>query len=207
MNPLLTIWTRPSDTIEYVLEHKTRSYGFLLIVLTSISVGFTAFSDTGLMNDQPLIAIILASIVSAILSGLLGWVINSALYTWVGKMLGGSGKFKDMMAVVPLSSIPLIWMMPYNILLVVMFGKDLFRDASEFAVMPAPLVVFNLLTALLMFGFTIFGVVISSKAIGAVHGFSAMRGFGTIAIIIGLLLILFIPIIILLLMFAFVVPF
>ena len=37
---------------------------------------------------------------------LIGWVIIAALYTWVGKWLGGTGKFSDMILITPASAIP-----------------------------------------------------------------------------------------------------
>lgn len=200
MNPIISIWTQPKATIRYVLEHKTWSYSFLILFLSAISVGFTSFADTEIMPDLPLPVIILLSILSTFIGTIISLFISSALYTWVGKWLGGKGNFKDMVQMSPIASIPLIWMMPINLFLVIVFGKNLFidmidtSDADAFGALSAVLLFTNLLTLAL----GIFSTVILSKGIGIVHRFSSWRGFGTIMIVFGFFLALMIPFIALL---------
>ncbi|WP_301109550.1 YIP1 family protein [Sporosarcina sp.] len=204
MNPLLTIWTQPKRTIEYVLEHKTWSYSVFILLLASFSLGLTAFADTGFLLGLPLIVLVMIGVIFSFIGGVIGWFINAGLYTWVGKWLGGKGNFKDMATVVPLGSIPMIWMFPYNFLMLAIYGKDLFVDSSSMPFSgPVPFLVI-LFTNLLMTALGVFGTVIQSKSIGVVHQFSAWRGFGTIMIIVGIVLVLMIPIFILLFMFLFI---
>ncbi|PIC85786.1 hypothetical protein CSV72_11920 [Sporosarcina sp. P20a] len=198
MNPLITIWTQPKQTIRYVLEYKTWSYSFFILFLVSVSVGMTSFAETDILPDLSLPVIILLSIVSSFIGTIISLFISSALYTWVGKWLGGKGNFKDMVQMSPIASIPMIWMMPINLLLVIIFGKNLFvdmmnnADADVFGTLSVVLMLTNLLTL----GLGIFGTVILSKGIGIVHHFSSWRGFGTILIVTGLFLALMIPFII-----------
>lgn len=200
MNPLISIWTQPKATIRYVLEHKTWSYSFLILLLAAISVGLTSFADTEIMPDLPLLALIPLGIFSTFFGSIISLFISSALYTWVGKWLRGKGNFKDMVQMIPIASIPLIWMMPINLFLVIVFGKNLFidmmdtSDANAFGAMSAVLLFTNLLTLIL----SIFSTVILSKGIGIVHRISSWRGFGTIMIVFGLFFVLLIPIILLL---------
>ena len=197
MNPLISIWTRPKETIRYVLEYKTWSYSFFILFLTSISVGMTSFAETDIMPDLSLPVIILLSILSSFIGTIISLFISSALYTWVGKWLGGKGNFKDMVQMSPLSSIPLIWMFPINLLLVIIFGKSLFvdmmntTDPDVFGTLSTMLLITNLITLAL----GIFSTVILSKGVGIVHHFSSWRGFGTIMIVVGFFLALSIPII------------
>lgn len=203
MNPLLTIWTQPKRTIEYVLEHKTWSYSVFILLLTSLSLGLSVFADSGFLLGLPLILIVIIGVIFSFVGGVIGWFINAGLYTWVGKWLGGNGNFKDMATVSLLGSIPMIWMFPYNILMLAIYGKDLFVDSSSMPFSgPVPFGVI-LFSNLLMIGLGVFTTIITSKAIGVVHQFSAWRGFGTIMIIVGILLVLMIPIFILLFMFLF----
>lgn len=205
MNPLLTIWTQPKRTIEYVLEHKTWSYSVFILALTSLSLGLTVFENSGFLLGLPLIAIVMIGIIFSFTGGVIGWFINAGLYTWVGKWLGGSGNFKDMATVTLLGSIPMIWIFPFNFLMLAIYGKDLFIDSSTTPFSgPVPFGV-TLFSNLLMIGLGIFSTVIVSKSIGVVHQFSAWRGFGTIMIIVGILLALMIPFFILLFMFLFMV--
>ncbi|PIC76368.1 hypothetical protein CSV74_11585 [Sporosarcina sp. P19] len=200
MKPLISIWTQPKQTIRYVLEYKTWSYSFFILFLTSVSVGMTSFTETDFLPDLSLPVIILLSIVSSFIGTIISLFISSALYTWVGKWLGGKGNFKDMVQMSPIASIPMIWMMPINLLLVIIFGKNLFvdmmnnADADVFGTLSTTLMITNFLT----FSLGIFSTVILSKGIGIVHHFSSWRGFGTIMIVVGFFVVLLIPIVLLL---------
>ncbi|WP_158233042.1 MULTISPECIES: Yip1 family protein [unclassified Sporosarcina] len=198
MNPLISIWTQPKQTIRYVLEYKTWSYSFFILFLVSVSVGITSFAETDILPDLSLPIMILLGILSSFIGAVISLFISSALYTWVGKWLGGKGNFKDMVQMSPIASIPLIWMMPINLLLVFIFGKNLFIDMMNTADADlfGTLSVVLLLTNLLILGLSIFNTVILSKGIGIVHQFSSWRGFSTILIVIGLFLALMIPFII-----------
>ncbi|WP_158233519.1 YIP1 family protein [Sporosarcina sp. P29] len=198
MNPLISIWTQPKQTIRYVLEYKTWSYSFFILFLVSVSVGITSFAETDILPDLSLPIMILLGILSSFIGAVISLFISSALYTWVGKWLGGKGNFKDMVQMSPIASIPLIWMIPINLLLVFIFGKNLFIDMMNTADADlfGTLSVVLLLTNLLILGLSIFNTVILSKGIGIVHQFSSWRGFSTILIVIGLFLALMIPFII-----------
>ncbi|ARK24305.1 hypothetical protein SporoP37_06240 [Sporosarcina sp. P37] len=200
MNPLISAWTQPKETIRYVLEYKTWSYSFFILFLSSVSIGLTSFWGTDLLLDLPLFIIVILGILSAFIGGLISLFIASALYTWAGKWLGGAGNFNDMLQMVPIASIPYIWMMPIYLLLIILFGKDLFIDTVN-AAEPA---IFSTISAVLLFtnlltlGIGIFSTIILSKGIGIVHHFSSWRGFGTVMIIFGFFLVLLIPLILLL---------
>ncbi|ARF16946.1 Yip1 family protein [Sporosarcina ureae] len=195
MKPLISVWTQPKQTIRYVLEYKTWNYSFFILFLTSVSVGLTSFAETDILPDLSLPLIILLSILSSFIGTIISLFISSALYTWVGKWLGGTGNFKDMVQMSPIASIPMIWMMPINLLLVIIFGKNLFvdmmnnADAAVFGTLSIVLLLTNLLTLAL----GIFSTVILSKGIGIVHHLSSWRGLGTILIVTGLFLALMIP--------------
>lgn len=205
MNPLVSIWTQPKQTIRYVLEYKTWSYSFFILFLVSVSVGMTSFAETDILPDFSLPLIIILGIVSSFIGTMISVFISSALYTWVGKWLGGKGNFKDMVQMSPIASIPMIWMMPINLLLVIIFGKNLFVDMMNnvdpdvFGTLSIVLFFTNLLTLAL----GIFGTVILSKGIGIVHHFSSWRGFGTIMIVVGFVLVLMIPLILFLIFVLF----
>ncbi|PIC64566.1 hypothetical protein CSV79_06315 [Sporosarcina sp. P13] len=201
MNPLVSIWTQPKETIRYVLEYKTWTYSFLILFLSAISLGLTSFADTDILPDFSLVATVILAIISTFIGSIISLFIAAGLYTWVGKWLRGKGNFKDMFQMIPISSIPLIWMLPINLLLVVVFGKSLFMDTNEPTVWMSLPTTLLLLTNLLTFGLGIFSLVILSKGIGIVHQFSSWRGFGVIVIIFGIALVLFIPIIVISLFF------
>jgi hypothetical protein len=190
LNPLLSIWTKPTETINYVLANKTYSYGFFILLLASISTGIIAFSGTGYLDAFPLPAIILISILVTYAVSIPGWFINAALYTWVGKMLGGKGNYKQLALITPIGSIPTILMLPFNLLIILMYGKELFAlPTSNFGITNMGLSLYILSNIILM-ALGVYSTVVMSKGIGLVHEFSAWRGFGTIMLIVLFVLIL-----------------
>lgn len=202
MNPFLSIWSQPKETVRYVLEYKTWSYSFFILFLSAASVGLTSFADIDSMADFPLVAIVPIAIITTFLGSIISLFISAGLYTWVGKWLKGRGNFSDMFQMIPVASIPFIWMMPINLLLLTIFGRDLLVDTSDPSVlMSSQAAVFLLLTNLLTLGLGIYSTVILSKGIGIVHQFSSWRGFGVLMIIFGIVLVIFIPIIVIFVFF------
>lgn len=169
-----------------MLERKSVGYGFLIFLLGSISTGVLSTATTGLFNGLPMFVMVFLSVVTSYGGALLGWVIVSALYTWIGKWLGGTGKYSDMIHVTPASTIPMIWLAPMNILILAIYGSRMFEVPTEnFGITNLPLGIY-FLTNLISIGVGIYGTVISCKGIGLVHNFSAWRGFGVVAILLGI---------------------
>lgn len=190
MNPIFSIWKHPTETLNYMLAKKSIGYGFLVYLLASISTGMVALSETGLFTGMPLATIVLISIAITFIGAIIGWFIAAGMYTWVGKWLGGRGRFSDMIYVVPASSLLQIWLSPMNLALIVLYGSALFEaPVGDFAVTNIPVGVF-LLVNLATIAIGIYGIVIMSKGVGLVHGFSAWRGFGTMMIITGIMIVI-----------------
>ena len=63
LNTLISIWTKPMKTLQYVLENKTVSYGFFILFLTSLSTGLVTFAGRGLFDGFPLLTIVIISII------------------------------------------------------------------------------------------------------------------------------------------------
>ncbi|WP_339253542.1 YIP1 family protein [Sporosarcina sp. FSL W8-0480] len=186
MNPLLSIWSQPTKTMEYLLEKKSIGYGFIIFLLGSISSGSIAMATTGWFSGLPVFLIVLLSIIITYGGAIIGWVIMSALYTWIGKWLGGTGTFSEMMHVTPAATILSIWLAPMNFLILAIYGSRLFEVPTEnFGITNLPLGVYFLMN-LVTIGVGIYSIVIMSKGIGLVHKFSALRGFGVIAILMGI---------------------
>ncbi|MFC5602603.1 YIP1 family protein [Sporosarcina koreensis] len=186
MNPLLSIWSRPTETLRYMLEKKSIGYGFLIFLLGAISTGVMATATAGWFNGLPLFLIVFLSIATTYGGSLIGWVIVSALYTWIGKWLGGTGRYSDMIHVTPASTIPMIWLAPMNFLILAIYGSRLFEvPTGNLGITNLPLGVYFLMNFISL-GVSIYGTVISCKGIGLVHNFSAWRGLGVVAILMGI---------------------
>lgn len=194
MNPILSIWTQPKNTLREMIDHKSRSYALIIVLLASLSSGIMTFADSGFLENFPLALILAISIGSLLLLSIPAWYLNALLYTWIGKLLGGTGNWRKMCQVVATGMIPTIWTMPIGLIAVSIYGKTLFETPpGEFGLTNMSLG-FYMLHTLILLGVAIYSTVIISKGIGLVHNFSSWRGFGTIMIFAGILFLLFIVI-------------
>ena len=95
-----------------------------------------------------------------------------------------------MVHVTPAATIISIWLAPLNFLLLAMYGSRLFEVPTDnFGITNLPLGIY-FLQNLITIGLGIFGTVIACKGIGLVHGFSAWRGLGVVAIVAGIFILL-----------------
>ena len=77
-----------------------------------------------------------------------------------------------------------------NFLLVAVYGSRLYEVPTEnFGITNLPIGIY-LLQNLIMIGVGIYGTVVTCKGVGLVHGFSAWRGLGVVAIIFGIFVVI-----------------
>ncbi|GEM_PF-4229382 len=192
MNPFLSIWSRPTETIQYVLDHKPLSYSFLLLALATITMAPLSASQFLFIEELPVAAVLFIAVFGLYAASLVGWILNAALYTWVGKWLGGTGTFKGMLSIVPLGSLPVIWVKPFSLLLCLALVVLRFTDSALAAAFTVVAIILGPMIMFVIMGLSVYGTVILSKGIGVVHQFSAWKGFGTIAIILGFFVALYV---------------
>ena len=128
MNPFLLIWTQPKKTLAYLIEHKTIGYGLMIMVISSLCSGIMAFADTGLLEGFSLPAIFAISFGAALLISIPAYFMSAFMYTWIGKLLGGTGNWREMCLVIAGGVLPMIWTLPIGILAVIIYGKALFSE-------------------------------------------------------------------------------
>ncbi|WJY27597.1 MULTISPECIES: Yip1 family protein [Sporosarcina] len=203
MNPLLSIWGRPTETIHYVLAHKKLTYSLLILALAAVTTAPFSAMQFLFMEDFPIAGVLFIAYFGVLVSTAAGWFIGAGLYTWVGKWLGGKGTYKEMLAIIPLGSLPIVWALPFSVLLVICFIIIRLNDSAFAASFVVAAVFLGPLLMFVFIGLSIYGMVILSKGIGIVHRFSAWKGFGTIAIILGFFMVLYIIFMISLIMIIF----
>lgn len=193
-SPWLTIWTRPKETIARVItENPNRSiwwlafiYGFshLLNLFQSMSLG----KYMGIWST-----LILAIVVSPIY-GYVGFSIWSWFVTWVGKWFKGQGQFKTIRASYAWSSVPLILNIPLWLLMVALFGHQLFLNMADAHLLSGWKVFVLFLVTIAKVILIIWSLVIYINALAEVQKYSVIRAIlnilvaGVIASIIYLVL-------------------
>lgn len=173
-----------------MLDNKPISYLIFLAILSSFATGILAFADGGLFEEFSLPVILLFVTILSIIISIAGLGFSAVIYTWLGKLLGGTGTIRNMSYAVAAGYIPTIWTMPIGIIAVILYGKNLFmQPVGDFAITNMSLG-FYLFHSLILMGVSIFGMVVLSKGIGIVHDFSAWRGFGVIMIFIAIIILI-----------------
>lgn len=202
LNPFLSVWTQPRETVRQFIKNDKLGYTMILVSIAGISTVIASLQNSGWFPNLSLSLLITGILISGIISGFINLGINSLLYTFVGKLYGGHGKFRDMAIATGPMMIPQIFVMPVFIFYILFYGKLFFAAPEGFSITAIPLGAY-LFLLLLMLVSSIWSVVVSSKAIGLVHGFTSMRGFGVFMTIVGFFFIIALLLIIGILMFLF----
>lgn len=178
LNPFTAIWTRPRETVRYVIEEKGSNFSFLLLVLS----GFVAvlIGNQGTEQGFPLLGVLLMALVVGPLAGLVGTAVASGIYLLVGRLFKGQATYKEMFRAVLTSQIIQIWLIPIVISWMFLSPVTYFLQEGELPFENAgPLSI--VLTFVLSF-FSIWTFVVQCKAVGEAHRFSAWKGFFVIII-------------------------
>ena len=202
LNPLLTIWTQPKETVRQLIEENKIGLSVLLVMIAGIGGVITALQDSGWFLDLSPILLIIGILITGLLSGLLNLGISTLLYTGIGKLYGGHGKLRDMAIAIGPMMIPQVFVVPVLILFALYYGERFFMVPEVFGITSISLGAYLFLT-LLTATASIWSIVISSKAIGVVHGFSSWRGFGVLMTLLGIVILVTLIIVIAVIMFMF----
>jgi hypothetical protein len=190
LNPLLSIWSQPKNTVQYMLDNKPISYLIFLAILSSFATGILAFADQGFLVKFSLPVILIIITILSMIGTVAGFGLSAVIYTWIGKLLGGTGTIRNTSYAVAAGFIPTIWMMPLGIIAVILYGKNLFMQPVDIFAVTNMSIGFYLPLNLIQIGVSIYAIVVLSKGLGLVHNFSALRGFGAVMIMIGIMLVI-----------------
>ncbi|WP_033543944.1 YIP1 family protein [Planococcus sp. CAU13] len=189
LNPFLSIWTRPKETVRQFIDHNKLGLSVLLTCIAGIGTAITAMQESGWFSDLGPAGLYSSILIAGILSGLLNVGINTLLYTGIGKLYGGHGNMRDMATAMGPMMMPHIFILPVLLIIVFIYGEQFFAAPADFALTNLPLGIFLLVTVLTLFA-SIWTAIITSKAIGVVHGFSSWRGFGVFMTVVGLVILI-----------------
>ncbi|MDG5472059.1 YIP1 family protein [Jeotgalibacillus sp. ET6] len=180
-NPFLSVWTQPKETVREVLGNK--GFGFTVAVAgaAGIGTGLVNVQDSGFEQSLPVAVVFLLAVLLGAAAGIAGAFIAGGLYTMVGKWFGGSGNYRRMFIAMAPCYIPQIAIGLVYIVVALIYGEQFLQapDPDTFEMTTLPMSTY-MITLLLSAVFGIWGVVITAKAIGIVHGFSSWKGLGVI---------------------------
>lgn len=178
LNPFTAIWTRPRETVRYVIEEKESNFSFLLIVLS----GFVAvlIGNQGAEQGFPLLGVLLMALLVGPLAAIVGTSVGAGIYLLIGRLFKGQATYKEMFRAVLTSQITQIWLIPFILLWILLSPETYFLQAGE---MPfeneSPL---SIILTVILSVVSIWTFFVQCKAIGEAHRLSAWKGFFIIAI-------------------------
>jgi hypothetical protein len=187
MNPWIAIWTKPRQTISHIIgQNPNRSlwalatiYGFcsLINMAQSMILG-TAMNLWGIL------------LLTLILAPFWGYI-NFSVWSWVvylvGKCLKGSGRFVDVRAAYAWSSVPLAVNIPLWLLMVALFGHQLFLEPPDSHLLPNSLVILLFLILIVRMGLSVWSLVIYLNGLAEVQQFTILRAIVNV-VLAGILL-------------------
>ena len=178
LNPFTAIWTRPRETVRYVIEEKTTSFIVVLLILAGFTGGLSGASSEEQM------AVIFGSLLLGPLAGAAGIAIISGIYKLLGKLFGGVGTYSEMFRAVVTSSIPQIWLLPMWLIWLLASPATFYTESEPLMTEPdtglSMVIGLVLLAATFVVGIWTF--VIQCKAVGEAQRFSAWKGFFVVVI-------------------------
>ncbi|MDB5598056.1 MAG: peptidase [Xanthobacteraceae bacterium] len=192
MSPWLSVWLKPGNTIERMLEEHPRRGIWLLAVLGGISGIVTQLISAGwtteLLDWRAIVGVALAGA----LFGVVGLYLYGLCFRWSGRMFGGRAPAADLRTLVAWGSVPYVASLAICLAILVWLK---FFGSAESAVKPEALVVtMQTIAAVLSFWCLIMFLLMVAR----VQHFGFWRTIASS--VVGMLLLL-------LLLFAFIVPF
>lgn len=180
MNPWLSIWTQPRATISTIVStNPNRSLWFLSAIYGFCSL-LNLFQTMALGNSLTTMAIFLLAFLLSPFWGYLLFAIWSGVVTGVGRLLKGQGSFKAIRAAYAWSCVPIILNIPLWLLMVALFGHQLFQNLPNSELLSQSLIaaLFTILIAKVVLA--IWSLVIYLNALAEVQQFSVLRAIGNV---------------------------
>lgn len=173
LNPWFSMWRHPRRTIRQIVETDPERLVLLLAALGGIVQGLASASNKSQGDRVSLTVILLANLVLGPVMGIVGLWLGGALLRWTGRWIGGQADTRRVRTALAWSNVPMIWSLLLWIPAILLFGQELFTDAT-------PAIDANSLLAVLYVGFSIgtavigvWSFVVCLHALGEVQGFSA----------------------------------
>ncbi len=181
-NPWVTIWTEPKVTIaRIVAENPNRSLWWLAAIYGFCSL-LNLFQSMALGSAMGIIGILILAVVLAPFYGYISFSIWSWFVFLTGKWFKGRGTFKAVRASYAWSCVPIILNIPLWLLMVILFGHQLFTNFPDAHLLPSTqiFILFAILIAKVIVA--IWSLVIFINALSEVQNYSVIRAILNIVI-------------------------
>lgn len=181
LKPFRTIWTRPRDTIRWIVATNPELHVVLLICLAGIGKSLDRASMRNAGDHLPMATIIAAACVVGPLGGLLSLWVSSHLIRITGAWLGGVGNREHIKAALAWASVPAVFSILLWLPQLLLAGPDMFTSETPRLDAQPMLLIPLLVTSTAEAVLSVWSFVLLCNTIAEVQGFrSAWRGLGNL---------------------------
>ena len=130
INPWLTIFTQPRETIRKILRFNPKYHVLLLAMLGGIASAVDKAAANTLGDYMSITAILIFTIIAGAIGGLLSLYVFSGLLKLTGDWIGGKASYRSIRLVYSWSMVPLVWAMILWIPQILIFGQEVFSSST-----------------------------------------------------------------------------
>lgn len=175
--PILSIVTKPRETIRYTLNQKDFSYTLYVGALGGFASGMVSLVGTPYQPKFSLGEIVFSTFITGIMYFLLSNLIAAFLLSTIGAAMKGKGNFKSLFQAMCLSMIPYIWILPMLLFWMQLSPSTFFHIEGTTATVGEAVLSYTGLFIILLA--TIWTFVLTIIAVSETHGFSKWKAFFT----------------------------
>jgi hypothetical protein len=174
-NPWLTIWRHPRATIARIVAENPNRSLWLLAGIYGFCALMNLFQSMALGSALSTLGILILAIILAPFYGYISFSIWSWFVTWVGKWFKGHGSFTTIRSAYAWSCVPIVLNIPLWVLMVIIFGHQLFLNFPDAHLLPSSQVLLLFIILIAKVVLAIWSLVIYLNALAEVQKYSVLR--------------------------------
>jgi len=175
LNPWFSMWLHPRRTIRQIVETNPERLVLSLAAVGGFIEGLTNMASDSKGDDMSLRAILLATLIVGPIMGIVGLWVGGFLLRWTGGWIGGQADSRRIRATLAWANVPLVWSLLLWIPAILLFGLELFTEATPVLDASAQLAGLHLVFSVGIGIISLWSFVAFLHALGEVQGFSAWR--------------------------------
>ncbi|RUT44463.1 YIP1 family protein [Paenibacillus anaericanus] len=190
-NIWLKIWIRPRETMRRILNEPNNVDQVIVLLLVGgfiYGLNQSVLKNSG--DSTSLWSLLLSLTFATIIGAIIYYFVIGGLFYWVGKLLGGTGSYRDVRLSLAYAYIPSVITLVTWIPSLILFGKENFTSETPRMDSSIGLLIIFLIFGIIEFIIGIWSVFIFLKCLGEAHRFSAWKALLTFILPFILLVIL-----------------
>jgi hypothetical protein len=195
--PWVSIWLSPRVTIDRIVASNPEHMVVALAAAHGVVDVLSSASDESLADSMPMTALLGLALVIGPLAGVIGLYISSWLLRWTGRWLRGDASGEALRATIAWSGVPVVAALPLWLAAILVFGRELFTEATPRLEASSALSFGMLGFGLAWLALLVWSMVLFFGCLAEVQRFSIWKAVGN-ALLAGLVLVAAIVLVVLL---------